>query len=309
MFKLLKKAYLEADKTSFTALTAVLILLIAAEIVATVLIPEWRKYFFNGVEAKNWDVFVSGMWYFTALMGTFVIAQGFKQFTIQRLALIWRTALTKLLAKRYMRGKMSGKKSDNPDQRIAEDTNIASVLAIELLVEVIISFSIILGLVGHMSSTLLVLSAIYTAVIVGLALLFHRPMVNSEKDLQRAEADYRFKLATIVTKREKESTRALYGSVIARFKRLINVTLAFNLFSRAKGNLMNLIPYALLIPMYFAGDIGFGEVMEGVSQFDLLVINATILIILYPKVTKALASYERIKEFYDELNKGDKVND
>ena len=63
---------------------------------------------------------------------------------------------------------------------------------------------------------------------------------------------------------------------------------------------MNLIPYALLVPMYFADSIGFGEVMKGVSQFDLLVINATILIIMYPKVTKALASYERIQEFYND---------
>lgn len=297
-----KDAYNAVNKRSFITFAAFLVVLIAVEIVATVSIPAWRKYFFNGVEAKDYAVYVKGMWYFAALMSAFVVSQGFKQFAIQRLALVWRSALTKILAKKYMRTlTTSNTSADNPDQRIAEDTNIASVLAIELVVEVIISASIIVGLVGHMSSTLLYLSAIYTAVIVALALFFHRPMVDSEKALQRAEADYRFKLATIVGNSKKASTKALFNTVMDRFKRLINVTLAFNLFSRAKGNFMNLIPYALLIPMYFANDIGFGEVMEGVAQFDLLVINATILIILYPRVTKALASYERINEFYKEI--------
>lgn len=276
-----------------------LTLLLAIEITATVAIPMWRDYFFGGIEAKDQAIYVQGMWYFAGLMLAFVFSQGFKYYAIQKLALEWRTALNDMLVKRWRKAGMA--KVDNPDQRIAEDTNIASVLALELVVETIISFSIILGLVGTMSSTLIYLSAGYTVAISAVAYFFHRPMVDREKLLQRAEADYRFTLAQCVNDGKRRPLKSKFNRVLKRYTSLINVTLGFSLFSRAKGNLMNLIPFALLIPMYFADEIGFGAVMKGVSQFDLLVINATILIILYPKVTKALASYERIQEFYEEL--------
>lgn len=305
MLRLVEESLKRANKKRIGGFAAILLVLIAVEIVATVAIPAWREYFFDGVEAKDHAVFISGMWYFTALMLAFVFSQGFKYFIIQKLALEWRTALNSMLSKKWFSKLPAKAKVDNPDQRISEDTNIASMLALELIVEVLISFAIIVGLVGSMTSTLLWLSAGYTLVISALAAFFHRPMINREKLLQRAEADYRYRLAQCVTDGQKRPVDTLYGSVKKRFNGLINITLGFNLFSRAKGNLMNIIPYMLLVPMYFADEIGFGEVMKGIAQFDLLVINATILIILYPKVTKALASYERLQEFYNDLDKKD----
>lgn len=299
MLEIIKKSYNLTHKKTVWALVAFLLALIAVEIAATVAIPVWREYFFDGVEQKSYPVFISGMWYFAGLMLAFVFSQGFKLYAIQKLALEWRTGLNNLLLNKWRKSHMA--KVDNPDQRISEDTNIASMLALELVVEVIISASIILGLVSTMSSTLLWLSMGYTVAITLVASFFFRPMIDREKALQRAEADYRFTLAECVSDGKKRPLQPKYKVLLGRFTKLINVTLGFNLFSRAKGNLMNLIPFALLVPMYFAGDIGFGEVMKGVSQFDLLVINATILIILYPRVTKALASYERIQEFYEDL--------
>jgi len=299
MWNIVKESLKGSNKPKLIGFTSILLFLIGVEIAATISIPLWREYFFDGVEAKDYDVFVKGMWYFAGLMLAFVFSQGFKLFTIQKLALEWRTSLNNMLVKRWKAAHLVN--VDNPDQRISEDTNIASMLAIELAVEVVISGSIIVGLVGGMSSTLLTLSAIYTVVICILAAFFHRPLINTEKNLQRAEASYRFEMAKISADGKNRPLQDKYDTVVKRYTRLINVSLGFSLFSRAKGNLMNLIPYMLLVPMYFAGDIGFGEIMKGVSQFDLLVINATILIVLYPKVTKALASYERIKEFYEDL--------
>jgi putative ATP-binding cassette transporter len=280
---------------------ALLLLVVIIEIVATVLVPTWRDYFYGGVEAKDMHIFHTGLWYFAGLMLAFVFSQGLKTYAIQKLALEWRTALAEMLTKAWMQRLPSKAAVDNPDQRIAEDTNIASMLALELVVEVIISASIIAGLIFNMDSTLIGLSVGYTIIIAGLAAFFHRPLVDREKALQRAEADYRFKLASIVADGKKRDVDMEYGSVLIHFRRLINTTLGFNLFSRAKNNLMNIVPLLVLVPMYFADEIGFGAIMKGVSQFDLLVINATILIILYPKVTKALASYERIAEFYKEI--------
>lgn len=307
MFDIISKSYKASDKRKLQRLGLLLLTVVAVEITATVLIPIWREYFYDGVEAKNMEIFYTGLGYFGALMLAFVFSQGLKTYSIQRLALEWRTALADMLTKEWMKRLPSKAKVDNPDQRIAEDTNIASMLALELVVEVVISASIIFGLIFNMDSHLIGLSVLYTVVISILAAFFHRPMIDREKALQRAEADYRFELASIVKDGKKRCVERKYGAVLSHFRRLINVTLGFNLFSRAKNNLMNVVPLLMLVPMYFADEIGFGAIMKGVSQFDLLVINATILIILYPKVTKALASYERISEFYNELHNEDHV--
>lgn len=303
MLEIIKKSYRGSYKAKLHRLALLLLVVIIVEIAATVLIPVWREYFFDGVEAKDYDVFYRGMWYFVALMMAFVFSQGLKTYSIQILALEWRTALNNMLTEKWISKLPSKAAVDNPDQRISEDTNIASMLALELFSEVIISAAIIVGLICNMDPTLIALSLVYTAVIAAIALFFHRPMVDREKALQRVEADYRFQLAKMVNDGKKRKLDCKYSAVLTHFKRLIRITLGFNLFSRAKNNLMNIVPLLMLVPMYFADEIGFGAIMKGVSQFDLLVINATILIILYPKVTKALASYERIKEFHSELEK------
>ena len=302
MKQIFKESWRAADRGRLKTQMTLLLIVVSVEITATVLIPVWREFFFDGVETKNYEVFTTGLWYFAALMMAFVLSQGFKNYAIQKLGLEWRTGLTKMLESRWKARLPAKAAVDNPDQRIQEDTNIASMLALELLTEVIISASIILGIVWTMSSDLLLASTVYTIIICAIAACFHRPLINREKALQRAEADYRYRLAQIVGDGVERPTEMKYEGVLVNYRRLINVTLGFNLFSRAKNNLMNLVPLLMLVPMYFADKIGFGAIMKGVSQFDLLVINATILIILYPKVTKALASYERIKEFYDDLN-------
>ena len=303
MLAIIQASWRGSNKARLVKLLALLITVVGIEISATVAIPVWREYFFDGVEAKNYDIFVNGLWYFCAIMLAFVFSQGLKTYSIQILALEWRTSLNNMLLKKWKKQLPAKAAVDNPDQRISEDTNIASLLALELVTEVLISLSIILGLVWSMAPDLLIASIVYAALITAIALLFHRPLIDREKMLQRVEANYRFKLAKIVNDGQDREVEREYNAVLTNFKRLINVTLLFNIFSRTKNNLMNLVPLLMLVPMYFAGDIGFGAIMKGVSQFDLLVINATILVILYPKVTKALASYERIKEFSEDLTK------
>jgi vitamin B12/bleomycin/antimicrobial peptide transport system ATP-binding/permease protein len=296
MWELIRIGYHNSHKRSLWLLIAALLALIGIEIAATVAIPQWRGFFYDGIEAKNHSIYIEGLWYFAALSLAFIVSQGFKQYTVQKLGLVWRTALNDTLLARW---RASGRVNlDNPDQRISEDTNLASSLFLELAVEVIISAAIIVGLIGSMSVTLIYMSAAYAVGVTVLAYLFHRPLIDREKALQRAEADYRYNLALTASGQPEGDFKGLYEFVIAKYTRLINITLGFNLFSRTKGSVLSIVPLIMLVPLYFEGHISFGDIMKGAGQFDLLVINATILVVMYPRVTKALASYERIKEFY-----------
>lgn len=304
---MIKDWFKRANKKRLYFWSAILGVLLGSEIVATVLIPIWRNYFFDGVEARSYEVFYSGLWYFVVLMAVFIVCQGFKFYVASRLSLVIREGLSQMLYARWRKNLEAKRNFDYPDQRIQEDCRLATELSLEVLVEVIISALIIVGLILQMWGNwlLLGLSAGYTIVVAGVAIFFHRPMVDSEKALQRAEAGYRFELAKLVMGRKHIKYDKTFKRVKVAYLRWIKVLMGFTLFNRAKSNLMNLVPYLVLIPMYFEGAISFGKIMEGVAQFDLMVINASILIILYPRVTKFLASFERIKEFYHGLEERD----
>jgi len=304
MFQILKDISKNTSRSELMFWGILLSVVLGIEIIATVLIPVWRGYFFDGVEAKNYAIFINGLWLFVALMGMFTLVQGVKYYLAQRLAFIWRKGITKTLKTKWDSLIKVKYDYNNPDQRISEDAKYMSESAIEVTIEVVISASIIIGLISQMWGDwmLLGLSLLYTVLATGVAMLFHRPLVNREKNWESAEADFRFSLAQIRHKGEKKCTKNLFNQIQVVYYDRIKMLMGFTLVSKAKSYLMNLVPYLILIPMYFASEITFGEVMKGISQFDLLVINATILIIMYPKVVKALAAYERVKEFYEGLD-------
>lgn len=298
-----EKWYNQLDRKDFYIWGVMLLGLLGAEITATVLIPVWKNYFFDGIEAKSYEIFYSGLFYFVILITVFVVSQGFKYYVSHRFSLVSREALIKVLYERWTLNKEDSKKLDYPDQRIQEDSRLVTELTVEVAIEVVISSLIIVGLVAQMWGNwlLLGLGIGYTIAVTLVALLFHRPMIDTEKWLQRKEAGFRFELAKKVMGKTRIRYKGAFHLVKSAYLRYTKVLMGFTLFNRAKSNLMALVPYLVLVPMYFAGDITFGRIMEGVSQFELLVINASILIILYPRVTKAIASYERISEFYNKL--------
>lgn len=279
---------------------SLLVTMLAIEITATVYLPVVKEFLFNGIEAKDWATFISGMWWFFSVIGIFCLCQGFKYYISHRVALLFRTGMVGFIKESWA-AKLPDKAGfSNADQRIQEDTRLATESFIEMLIEIIISAAVIIGLVAQTwgSWHLLGLALGYSAIIMTLALVFHRPMVNSEKDLQRAEADFRFNLASIVMKAKDQCCKKEYKNVVFKYLYFIKVLMGFTLFNKVTGSLVSIIPFLLLVPLFFDGGITLGAVMKGVSQFDLIVLNATILVHVYPRFTKALASHERIVEFY-----------
>ena len=176
MKKISTKLFKYVDKKEFFTWGVLLLVLLAIEIVATVLIPVWRGYFFNGVEAKDYNVFVNGLWLFVALMGTFAVTQGFKYYVGSRVAFAWRQGTIKALKKAWDKNIKKGRKCDNPDQRISQDSLYMTENAVNVFIEVVISAVIIIGLIGQMWGDWLILGLafMYTILASIVAGLFHR---------------------------------------------------------------------------------------------------------------------------------------
>ncbi|MBA4259187.1 MAG: hypothetical protein C0446_08480 [Chitinophaga sp.] len=291
------------NKPMFILIGIILLIIIGLEITATVYLPELKKTLFDAIEAKNLQAVINFFIFSTVFLTLFGFVQGIKEYIGHRWAIFIRTALVKILQKKWVR--KGAPQIDNPDQRINQDTYMATDMAVSNILEIIISFFITVVLVIQSFNMVGIWAGalVYTAVVSGLMLLFNRPLVKNEIHYQKAEADHRFSLAKIAIGVGDFTSKEKYKLLLDKYIAYIGVVLGFQMFSSVSRQVSDIIPYVILLPLYFAGTITLGSVMQGVSIFVLIVINATIMLQLYPRVTKAQASWHRIKEFYEEVSK------
>jgi ABC-type uncharacterized transport system fused permease/ATPase subunit len=302
ILKELKSSTTKQNRTRILLGCAVLIALVVLEIYGTYLIPAWRKDFYSVLEAKDASRLVGTLQYFTYVMAALIFSQSLKSYVARRTALILRTSLTGVLLFKWKKAphRMS---VDNPSQRINEDCKIATDMATKVGVEVLISACLVVMLIAESShNMLLVGSAVgYTVLVSLLAILFRKPLINTEINTQKAEADHRQVLSGIALGIDSEEAPSRYEEILITTKKYLRTLLGYTVFSSVQGQFSILVPWAVLSIPYFQGHMSLGDFMSGVAIFELIVVNSTILISLFPEVTKAQASWIRIREFYSVL--------
>lgn len=302
---ILRDIWNNIDRKQIVTISVILIFILIAEIALTALVPAWRKFFYNQLELKSLSGFQWGIFYLVLLHGFLSSAQGVKTWVGQKLSLYFRSSISDILERKWIK-EGDRDRVDFADQRIAEDCKLATDLTIKVFIEVIISSAIVITLVlGSLGQPLLLLaSVLYTSGVVALALLFRKPLIAREIDMQKAEAGYRFDLAKLVMRKDAGvNLNNSFSYVRIAYSSFIELTMRYALFNKIQGGIMSIVPFLILVPSYFSGEIALGSVMAGVALFDLIVMNATILVLLYPEVTKAQASWYRVREFYEDLER------
>ena len=296
----LKELFERTPRAKFITWSLGLITIIVAEIALTVAIPEWRNLFYNVLETKAVDDFTSSLVLFGILMTGMGLVQGIKTWTAQKISFIVREAQTKTLFRRWVNGERT---APNYTQAMTEAVRNSTELYLEILVEIVISLAIVIALIlANLHNPLILVSSLtYTILVSLVALLFNKPLITRDMEWQQAEGEFRENLTDIVNGHEDFSYATKWARVSTAYGKYILTLMNFTLFTRTKGSLSTLVPYILLASAYFAGTMTLGGFMAGVATFELIVVNATIVMMLYPKLTKARASKQIIKEFQNKL--------
>lgn len=305
MVELLRKVYDRCDKKHLILYFSALVVLVVAEIFATQAIPHVREVFYGSLETRNTDSFTTGLVMFAALYGTFIISQGLKYGMALRTALLVRIGLSKVLLKAWISTDKDVSHIDNPDQRIAEDGRIATETFLKVGIEFIISaVLVIVLLIQAIQHPLIAFASVtYTLVVVLAATRFRKPMITRDIDLQHSEADYRRSLVKISLNQGDFTAKENFSRVVCKTYRRIKLLTGFNIFSAGQNNFSVFIPWLILAPGLFAGSITFGEFMAHTALFELIVVNSTIAVALYPDVTKTESAWIRIQTFYNSIKK------
>lgn len=298
---MLKDALKYLDNKRFIGAVILLVVIVVAEATLTVYIPVWREYFYDILQKMEAEQFHTAVVYFVTLIGSLGVVQGIKLWISQLVSFQARTAISKLLISKWHN--KGSKPILGHGVAMTESLSTATTLWLQVWMEVVISALILVALVAtnlHQPLVLIAASG-FTAIMCLVAVLFKRPLVNSDKNRQIAEGEYREAIARVKSVKEVGIFARLADLGIAYY-RAVRIVMYFTLFSTTKSALSSVIPYLFMSGAYFSGAITLGQFMAVVSIFELFVVNATILLLKYTDLIKSKAAYNIVKEFHKKLD-------
>jgi putative ATP-binding cassette transporter len=290
------------DKWAGRGLLAAVIAIELAIVAITVLLNQWNSRFYNALQERNWDTFVSELIYFSVLAAIFILLAVYQLYLNQWLQIRWRRWLTErylgewLHNANHYRMQLQGDAADNPDQRMTEDVELfvdrTLNIGIGFLSSVVTLISFVVILWGLSKDAPLVIGGVdYTipGYLVWAALLYAvlgtffthwigKPLVALNFTKQRFEADFRFNL---VRTRENSEQIALlrgdvaerqhlldrFGRVVGNWLQIMTRTKRLTGFTASYNQAATVFPFIMVAPAYFAEKMQLGGMMQTASAF------------------------------------------
>ncbi|MGP9810051.1 ABC transporter ATP-binding protein/permease [Rhodopseudomonas sp. NSM] len=284
-------------------LLATVVVIELAAVGLAVLFNRWNNVFYNALQERDYNVFAYQLGYFCVLAAIFITIKVYQLYLNQWLQIRWRRWMTERYLGEWLHDanhyqmQLQGDAADNPDQRIAEDTQMfverTLLLGIGLLNSVVTLFSFVIILWGLSNEAPLHVfgrdipipgylvwgALIYAAIGTLLTHWIGSPLADLNFRQQRFEADFRFNL---VRARENSEQIALlrgepaergklssrFGLVADNFMRIMTRTKKLTAFTASYSQASIIFPYILVAPAYFAGKVQLGGLMQTASAFS-----------------------------------------
>jgi vitamin B12/bleomycin/antimicrobial peptide transport system ATP-binding/permease protein len=291
------------DKWAGRGLLAAVIVIELAVVFLTVLFNRWNNVFYNALQERNQAVFTYQIGYFCVLAAFWIGLKVYQLYLNQWLQIRWRRWMTArylggwLHEANHYRMQLLGDAADNPDQRIAEDTQrfVEQTLALGIgllsAVVTLASFIIILWELSNeaplhlfgkdipIPGYLVWGALIYALLGTLLTHLIGRPLVGLNFQQQRLEADFRFNLVRTRENAEQiallrgepvERSRLLsrFGAVVENWLAIMQRTKKLTAFTATYSQVSVIVPYVLIAPAYFADKIQLGGMMQTANAFS-----------------------------------------
>jgi putative ATP-binding cassette transporter len=291
------------DKWAGRGLLAAVIAIELAVVGLNVLFNRWNNVFYNALQERNRDVFTYQIGYFCVLAAIYIALKVYQLYLNQWLQIRWRRWMTDrylggwLHDANHYRMQLLGDAADNPDQRIAEDTQRfveqTLQLGIGLLSAVVTLVSFVFILWGLSNEAPLHLfgkdiaipgylvwgALIYALLGTALTHLIGWPLVGLNFQQQRYEADFRFNLVRARENAEQiallrgepvERTRLLsrFALVVENWLGIMQRTKKLTAFTATYSQASVIFPYVLVAPAYFAERVQLGGMMQTASAFS-----------------------------------------
>lgn len=248
----------------------------------------------------------------------------------KKLGVLWREGLAKNLLDLYFRQKSyyqinhhsANLALDNPDQRITQDVDSFTTVTLSLLIQltesVVTLFSFAAVLYG-ISKLLAVGLLVYAIVGTVLAIAIGNRVINVNYNQLRLEANFRHSLIRVEDNAESiafyrgedpENRHVIYRliEVIKNFNLLILWDAAINFFQKSYESIILLFPYFVIAPLYFSGEVEFGEFTQVDFAFATLLFAISFIVTRVQKISEYAASINRLGELYEVFDHPNRIH-
>ena len=298
----------------------------------TVLFNSWNNVFYNALQNRDWDAFVTQLIYFCFIAGALVVLAVYQLYLNQWLQIRWRRWMTRAYLDHWMEGanhyrmQLLGDAADNPDQRISED--IAQFIALTLTIGLqllnacvtLFSFTIILwglsaaaplhvfGIRFDIPGYLFWAALIYAGAGTILTHLIGRPLIALNFQQQRYEADFRFNLVRVRENSEQiallegeaaERDRLLirFRNVVANWMAIMSRQKKLVFFTASYAQAAVVFPFIMVSPAYFANVVQLGGLMQSANAFGRVQEALSVFVTVYRQLAEWRAVVERLSGF------------
>ncbi|AFZ42293.1 ABC transporter domain-containing protein [Halothece sp. PCC 7418] len=314
------------EKWKARGLLLIITLMLITYTVLSVKLNQQRGNLITALSQMSEEEFWSGLLIYFGVIVAYIPLFAGAKYLINLLGLFWRRWLTGSFLDHYFRDRAYYKLTsygeiDNPDQRISEDVRSFTQ---ESLTFLLITLSSLFQVIGFSSELwtisyplvifLFVYAIVGTLITVG---VFGKALVRLNFEQLKREANFRFGLVRIREnaesiafyqgeEQEEGQVKLKFDDIFDNFKRLI---LWQDLGLKSFTNTFQLITYALpfliLAPRVFSGELAVGKVTEAQGAFLQIFFALDFIINRFQSLTEFGAGINRIFDFADYINLAD----
>ncbi len=324
-FAQLTKAFFIYGTRRETRMFAILLLVLSAVVgLVQLLVSYAGRNFITSLTQRDVAGFYRNLWIY---LGTFVIAVPvgvYYRYCGDRLALLWRLSLTRILVSRFFFNRAyyrlrNSERVDNPDQRISEDVRsfTTGVLGYLLtLINSVVTLFAFMGVLFTISWKLPLMALIYAGAGTGLSILIGKRLVGMHFLQYQKEADFRYALVRVRDnaesiaffrgeKREQGDLMARFSEVVTNTLRIIGWNRTLGFFTHGYNYLALIVPMLILGPMFMQGLIEYGVVTQAQGAFAQVLVALSVIVAQFEGLSSFAAAINRLGDLWDELDEYD----
>lgn len=279
-------------------LTAAFVGLLLVNLLVSLGINRWNRFFFDALERRDVDEVMTGITLILGLAAAAAVVMVATVHARMRLQLFWRRWLVQDLVGRWLRDRrfyklsVIGSTADNPEARISDDVRLSVDLIVDFAGGVInavllaSSFIVVLWIVGGSLTVggvtipgyMVIACVLYSGATTWGMYLLGRPLVDRVEAKAAAEAQFRYELTRVKDSAEtialiggdedeRQKLDTSFGALAQRWLAVIRQQGHMTWLSGSNAVLAPIVPLLLGAPNYLAGTMTLGSLMQAAAAF------------------------------------------